>query len=230
MAKKKDNTEERIVAVEEALSSSEQFIEKNQKILTYVVGGVIVVILAFFGYNKYVMAPKEKAAEVAIFNAQQYFDQDSLDLALNGDGVNAGFLEIIDDYGSTKEGNLAKYYAGICYFNMGEYEESIDYLKKFSSEDQMVSSMALGAIGDAYMQLGDADKAVDYYLKAARKNVNDFIAPAFLVKAGWTYEVMGNWQNALDTYESIKKDFPKTKEAREIDKYIARTKAQLGQL
>ena len=230
MAKKKDNTEERIVAVEEALSSSEQFIEKNQKILTYVVGGVIVVILAFFGYNKYVMAPKEKAAEVAIFNAQQYFDQDSLDLALNGDGINAGFLEIIDDYGSTKEGNLAKYYAGICYFNMGEYEESIDYLKKFSSEDQMVSSMAMGAIGDAYMQLGDADKAVDYYLKAARKNMNDFIAPAFLVKAGWTYEVMGNWQNALDTYESIKKDFPKTKEAREIDKYIARTKAQLGQL
>ncbi len=230
MAKKKDNTEERIVAVEEALSSSEQFIEKNQKILTYIVGGVIVVILAFFGYKKYVMVPQEKAAEVAIFNAQHYFDQDSLDLALNGDGVNAGFLEIIDDYGSTKEGNLAKYYAGICYFNMGEYEESIDYLKKFSSDDQVVSSMALGAIGDSYMQLGDATKAVDFYLKAARKNVNDFTTPTFLVKVGWTYEVLGNWQNALDTYESIKKDFPKTKEAREIDKYIARAKAQLGQL
>ncbi|RLD56041.1 MAG: tetratricopeptide repeat protein, partial [Bacteroidetes bacterium] len=227
MAKKKDNTEERIVAVEEALSSSEQFIEKNQKILTYIVGGVIVIILAFFGYNKYVMAPQEKAAEIAIFNAQYYFDQDSLDLALNGDGVNAGFLEIIDDFGSTKGGNLAKYYAGICYFNLGEYEDAIDYLKKFSAEDQVVSSMALGAIGDSYMQLGDASKAVDFYLKAARKNVNDFVTPTFLVKAGWTYEVMGNWQNALDTYESIKKDFPKTKEAREIDKYIARAKAQL---
>ncbi len=230
MAKKKDNTEERIVAVEEALSSSEQFIEKNQKILTYIVGGIIVIILVFFGYKKYVMTPKEKAAEVAIFNAQYYFEQDSLDLALNGDGINAGFLEIIDDYGSTKEGNLAKYYAGICYLNKGEYETAIDYLNKFSASDQVLSSMALGAIGDSYMQLGDANKAADHYLKAAQKNKNDFVTPAFLVKAGWSYEVMGNWQKALDTYEGIKKDFPKTKEARDMDKYIARAKANLGEL
>ncbi len=230
MAKKKDNTEERIVAVEEALSSSEQFIEKNQQILTYIVGGVIVIILAFFGYKKYVMAPKEKAAEVAIFNAQYYFEQDSLDLALDGDGVNLGFLEIIDDYGSTKEGNLAKYYAGICYLNKGEYETAIEYLNKFSSEDQVLSSMALGAIGDSYMQLGDADRAVDYYIKAANKNKNDFVTPAFLVKAGWSYEIMGNWQKALDTYEGIKKEFPKAKESRDMDKYIARAKANLGEL
>ncbi len=230
MAKKKDITEERIVAVEEALSSSEQFIEKNQKILTYIVGGIIVIILVFFGYKKYVMTPKEKAAEVAIFNAQYYFDQDSIDLALNGDGINAGFLEIIDDYGSTKEGNLAKYYAGICYFNKGEYETAIDYLNKFSASDQVLSSMALGAIGDSYMQLGDANKAADYYMKAAQKNTNDFVTPAFLVKAAWSYEVMGNWQKALDTYERIKKEFPKTKEARDMDKYIARAKANLGEL
>lgn len=230
MAKKKDNTEERIVAVEEALSSTEQFIEKNQKILTYIVGGIIVIILVFFGYKKYVMAPKEKAAEVAIFNAQYYFDQDSIDLALDGDGINAGFLEIIDDYGSTKEGNLAKYYAGICYFNKGEYETAIDYLNKFSASDQVLSSMALGAIGDSYMQLGDANKAADYYMKAAHKNKNDFVSPAFLIKAAWSYEVMGNWQKALDTYEGIKKEFPKTKEARDLDKSIARTKANLGEL
>ncbi|NOX45921.1 MAG: tetratricopeptide repeat protein [Chlorobi bacterium] len=230
MAKKKDNTEERIVAVEEALSSSEQFIEKNQQILTYIVGAIILIILAFFGYKKYVMAPKEKAAEVAIFNAQYYFEQDSLDLALDGDGVNLGFLEIIDDYGSTKEGNLAKYYAGICYLNKGEYETAIEYLKKFSSDDQVLSSMALGAIGDSYMQLGDADKAVDYYIKAANKNKNDFVTPAFLVKAGWSYEIMGNWQKALDTYEGIKKEFPKAKESRDMDKYIARAKANLGEL
>ena len=230
MAKKKDITEERIVAVEEALSSSEQFIEKNQKILTYLVGGIIVIILVFFGYKKYVMTPKEKAAEVAIFNAQYYFDQDSLDLALNGDGINAGFLEIIDDYGSTKGGNLAKYYAGICYMNKGEYETAIDYLSKFSASDQVLSSMALGAMGDSYMQLGDANKAADFYVKAANKNRNDFVTPAFLVKAAWSYEVMGNWQKALDTYEGIKKDFPKTKEARDMDKFIARAKANLGEL
>lgn len=230
MAKKKDNTEERILAVEEALSSSEQFIEKNQKILTYIVGGIIIIILIFFGYKKYILAPKEKAAEIAIFNAQYYFDQDSLDLALNGDGINPGFLEIIDDYGSTKNGNLAKYYSGICYLNKGEYETAIDFLKQFGSDDQVISSMALGAIGDSYMQLGNADNALDYYLKAANKNINEFMTPAFLMKAGWSYEILGNWQKALDTYEGIKKEFPKAKETRELDKYIARAKANLGEL
>ena len=230
MVKKKDTTEERIVAVEEALSKSEQFIERNQKILTYVVGGIIVVILLFFGYKKYISGPKEKTAQSLMFTAENYFEKDSLDLALFGDGESYGFMDIIDDYGSTAAGNLAKYYSGICYLKKGEYEDAISYLKKFSGDDVIVPSMALGAIGDAYVQLDELEKAAKYYTDAANKNKNDFTTPTFLMKAGWTYEILGNWDKAKSSYEEIKKDYPRSREAREVDKYIARAKVELGEL
>jgi tetratricopeptide (TPR) repeat protein len=230
MAKKKDVSEERMEAVESALSRTEQFIESNQKIITYVVGGVIVIILLFFGYQKYILKPKEKTAQTAMFKAEYYFEKDSTDLALFGDGESIGFLDIIDDYGSTKAGNLAKYYAGVCYLSKGEYEEAIKYLKKFSGDDIIVAGMALGAIGDAYMQLGENEKAVSYYIDAANNEPNEFTTPAFLLKAGWAYESMGEWNKALKAYEKMKKDFPKARESRDADKYIARAKAELGEI
>jgi tetratricopeptide (TPR) repeat protein len=230
MVHKKDTTEERIEAVESALSRTEQFIESNQKILTYIIGGIIIVILLFFGFKKFISAPQEKKAQTAMFKAEYYFEKDSLELALDGDGESNGFLDIIDDYGSTKSGNLAKYYAGICYLNKGEYQKAIDYLKKFSGDDIIVSGMAFGAMGDAYMSLNNTTKAIDYYLKAADHNPNDFISPVYLLKAGWAYEVMGNWKEARSVYERIKKEFPQARETRDIDKYIARAKANLNEL
>ncbi len=230
MAKKKDSTEERIVAVEEALSKTEQFIENNQKIITYVVGGLIVIVLLFFGYRRFIQQPKEKSAEKAIYKAELYFEQDSLDLALYGDGENLGFEEIIDEYGGTKTGNLAQYYAGICYLNKKEYENAIDHLAKFESDDVFLQGMAYGAIGDAYLELGDADKAISYYLDAANYNENEFTTPPFLLKAGMVYEIENNWDEALATYERVKDDYPKSREARDIDRYIARAKAKLGEM
>jgi len=230
MAKKKDAAEERIEAVESALSKSEQFIENNQKIITYVIGGLIVMVLLFFGYKKYITNPKEKAANEAIFQAELYFEQDSLDLALVGDGESFGFLDVIDDYGATKAGNLAKYYSGVIYLNKGEYQNAIDYLKKFSGDDILVSTMALGAIGDAYMQLGEIEKAIGYYEDAAAHNANEVTSPAYLLKAGWAYEMQKNYKKALTSFEKIKIDFPKSREARDVEKYIARAKAQLGEL
>lgn len=230
MAKKKDNTEDRIVAVEEALSKTEQFIERNQRIITYVIGALIVVTLLVFGYRKFVTLPKEKAAQKAMYMPELYFEQDSLQLALNGAGESMGFLGVIDDYGSTSSGNLARYYAGICYLNLGDYEEAISHLKKFSGDDLIVPGMALGAIGDAYAQLGDMDEAVAYYLKAANENQNDFTSPTFLLKAGWAYETLKDYGRALEMFEKIKTEFPKSREARDIDKYIARAKANLGEL
>lgn len=230
MAKKKDATEDRIEAVESALSKSEQFIESNQKIITYVIGALIVVVLVFFGYNKYIASPKEKAANEAIFQAELYFEQDSLNLALVGDGESYGFLDIIDDYSSTKAGNLAKYYAGIIYLNQGEYDNAIEYLKKFSGDDIIVSAMAIGATGDAYMQKGETDKAASYYMDAASTNSNELSSPAFLLKAGWAYEMLDKNADALKAYEKIKADFPRAREAREVEKYISRAKANLGEL
>ena len=230
MVKKKDTTEERIVAVEEALSKTEQFIERNQKIITYVIGGLIVIVLLVFGFRKFVTQPKEKAGQKALFAAEYYFEQDSLDLALNGFGESIGFLGVIDDYGSTSAGNLAKYYAGICYLNLGEYEEAVDYLKKFDGDDLVSPAMALGAIGDAYMQMGEVEEAIGYYDRAAAKNENELSSPVFLLKAGWAYEMIEDHSSALECYEKIKIDFSTSREARDIDKYIARAKAHLGEI
>jgi tetratricopeptide (TPR) repeat protein len=165
-----------------------------------------------------------------MFKAEYYFEKDSLNLALEGDGENDGFLDIADKYSWTKSGNLAKYYAGLCYLNKGEYQKAIDYLKKFNSDDIIVSGMALGAIGDAYMSLNNSSKAVDYYLQAAEKNPNDFVSPVYMLKAGWAYEILKEWGKAKDIYERIKKEFPQAREARDIDKYLARAKANLGEL
>ncbi len=230
MAKKKDTTEERIVAVEEALSKTEQFIEKNQRIITYIIGGLIVVTLLVFGYRKFVSLPKEKAAQKALYIPQLYFEQDSLNLALNGAGESLGFLGVIDDYGSTDAGNLAQYYAGICYLNLGDYEEAIRHLKNFSGDDLIVPGMAKGAIGDAYMQLGDVDEAIRYYTQAAGAQANEFTTPTFLLKAGWACEVKEDYGKALELYDRIKTEYPKSREARDIDKYVARAKAYLGEL
>jgi tetratricopeptide (TPR) repeat protein len=230
MAKKKDNTEDRIVAVEEALSKTEQFIERNQRIITYVIGGLIVVTLLVFGYRKFVTLPKEKAAEKAMYLPELYFEQDSLEMALNGAGESMGFLGVIDDYGTTSSGNLAQYYAGICYLNLGDYEEAITHLKKFTGDDLIVPGMALGAIGDAYMQLGEVDDAISYYLDAANENRNEFTTPTFLLKAGWAYEINQDYDKALEMFEQVKTNFPKAREARDIDKYISRAKANLGEI
>ena len=180
MSKTGEHKEEKIFAVDEALGKSEQFIEKNQKVIMIVIGAIIVIVLGYIGYKKLYLGPKEKEAQGQMFMAQKYFEMDSLNLALNGDGNYLGFLSIIDDYGITKSGNLANYYAGMCYLKKGEFDNAIEHLKKFSSDDEFLSSLSLGAIGDAYMELGDNDKALDFYLKAAKNKENDFTSEGTL--------------------------------------------------
>lgn len=228
MAKKKDKTEENLTAVEEALSKSELFIEKNQKTLTIAVGIIVLLVLAFFGARRYYIEPRESEAKSLIYKAEQYFAQDSLNLALHGDGNYPGFLEIIDDYRWTRTSRLANYYAGIIFLKKGEFEEAIQHLKKFRSRDFLVQNMATAAIGDAYLELGKPERAVNHYLKASRRNVNDFTTPVFLMKAAQTYEHLGEWKKAIDIYERIKNDHFQTQEGREAEKYIARAQAMLN--
>ena len=229
MSKEKESkVEKNISAVEHALSNSELFIEKNQKMIMYVVAGIVIIIAGYIGFKKFYLAPEEKEAQAQMFWAERYFEKDSLNLALNGDGTNSGFLDIIDQYGITKSANLANYYAGMCFLKKGQFEDAINYLKKFDSDDMIVSSMAKGAIGDAYMELGDNEKAIENYIKAAKNN-NQFTAPIYLMRAGWTYENMENYEEALKVYERIQKEFFKSSESREIEKYIARAKGMLNQ-
>lgn len=212
--------DERLENVEEALSKTEQWIEDNQKLLWTILIAVLVVAFGVFGVTKY-MNKRNATASAQIFKAQQYFESEQYENALNGDGNNVGFLDIISDYGSTKTGKLAHYYAGISYMKLGNYQDAIEHLKKYTSNDQILAPMALGAIGDCYMELGDNQNAVSYYAKAARKNPNDFTSPMFLVKEGMTYEIMGNNGKALEAYKLLKKDYPLSNEAFDISRNIS---------
>ncbi len=223
--KKDDNLE----VVEHALSSTEHFIEHNQKSLTIVLVVIVVIVGIFLGYKRFIVSPKEKDAKNEIFAAEQYFEKDSFDLALNGDGNNLGFLDIINQYKITKPGKLARYYAGISYLKLGKYQQAIEQLKKFKLKDKLVNPMAQGAIGDAYAELGDEQEAIDYYLKAARENVNSFSTPIFLMKAAELMEASKDYRGAVDLYREIQTEYPESNEGRKIEKYIARAQAGLDQ-
>ena len=156
--------------------------------------------------------------------AQKYFDQDSIKKALNGDGNYPGFVQIIDDYKWTKAANLSHYYAGICYLKQGKFQDAIDQLKSFSGKDELVAPMAKGAIGDAYMELGQTDKAVSEYEAAANLRDNKFTTTVFLQKAAFAYEELKNYDKALELFNQIKTKYPNSMEASEVDKYIAKIK------
>lgn len=226
MSKDQKKKEDGFEQLEDALTNSEQFIEKNQKMIVNVIIVLIVIVGAYFGYHKFISEPKATEAANQIFGAQNYFEKDSFNLALNGDGNVLGFLEIIDKYGSTPSGNLANYYAGLSYLYTGDYENAIKYLKNFSSDDLLMANMAVSNIGDAYMQLGDYKKAAEHYNKAAGSKTNDFSTPLFLMKNGIALEKAGDYSGALKSYEKIEKEFPSSPEARDIEKYIER--AQLN--
>ena len=222
MSKKKVSDQDQYETVENALSKTEHYIEENQKSLTIIVVAIIIIVGGYLGYKRFVMTPKENEAQSQMWMAEQYFARDSFNLALNGDGNYLGFLDIIDEYSITKSANLANYYTGISYLHLGQYENAIEYLKQFESEDKMVTPIAFGAIGDAYMELGNFDDALIFYKKAVNESENNFTTPIYLMKVGFVYEKNEDLNKAFDTYKRIEKDFSNTAEGRQISKYIAR--------
>lgn len=228
MSKKRDidaKGDQRLENIEESLTRTEQFILQYQKYIGAVVVVVAIGILGYFAYQNYYIKPKEAEAQQQMFVAQRYFEADSLDKAIYGDGNALGFLDISDEFGMTKSGNLANYYVGISFLKKGDYSQAIDFLSKFNGEDHFVGPMATGAIGDAYMQLNDNAKAADYYVKAADQNDNDLTTPLFLKKAGETYELLGKYDEAIKVYTRIEEEYPKSNEARTIEKNIGRAQA-----
>ena len=223
----KNEGDERLESIESTLSNAELFIEKNQKAIIIVLAVLIVAVLAFFGVKKFYLEPREANAQSAIFHAEQYFEKDNFTSALNGDGNYLGFVDVINEFGGTKTANLAKYYAGICYLNTGDFNNAISYLKEFNGKDVMLTSMALGAMGDAYMELDNVAEAAQCYESASVKSANSFTSPMYLLRAGMAYEMVGNYQKAIDSYNKIKADYPTSNEAFSIEKYIARAQAEM---
>lgn len=224
---KKENQDNNAEALENALTRTEQYIENNQKSLTIIVLAIVLIVGAFLGYKRLYVAPMEKDAQSQIFAAEQYFERDSFNLALYGDGNYLGFIDIIDNYSSTKVGNLAHYYAGISYRGLGEYKEAINHLQRFSTSDRMIGSMAYGAIGDCFVQLDDLKQGAEYYEKAAKYGENEFSTPMYLMKAGLLYEDLEKYNKALKVYEAIKSDYSDSAEGKEIEKYITRVNLAL---
>ena len=212
---KKENNEvlpiENTDAINETLSKCEEFINNNKnKIFTVL--GVIVFLLLGFSIFSYIKSNQNNTAQEEMFQAVYYFEKDSLVQALNGDGNNYGFLEIIDEYGLSDAANLSKFYAGASYLKLGNYENAINYLDEFSSSDLLIQARAYSLIGDAYVEIGDYDNAIYYFKKASNENPNEFFTPSYLLKLAIVYEETGDLESALDTYEEIIEEFKNSPE------------------
>lgn len=222
MANKSTEKHNELENVEHVLTASEAFIEKYQKQLLIGVGVIVLIVLLALSFRNFYLEPRETAAQNEMYKAQDYFEKDSFKVALDGDGVNfIGFKEIASDYGLTSSGNLATAYAGICYYKMGQYDNAIKFLSQYDGDDTYFKTSVIGLTGDSYVDLGESSKAISYYEKAASMN-NAVLSPVYMKKAGLVYESLKKPADAEKMYTQIKEEYPKSSEASDIDKYIAR--------
>lgn len=222
MAETNNNQPDSGIDLGQGISKAEGYLQENKKSLTIIIGAIVVVVMGYFSYQKFIVEPANEEATTEMFTAEGYFKADSLDKALNGDGTYMGFIGIVDEYGSTKSGNLANYYAGVCYLRKGDWNNAIEYLSNYDAEDDITGALAYGGIGDAHLELKQNEEALKYYRMAVDYDNNMFTAPYFLMKVGFVQEMNKDFKSAVETYERIKKDYPKSTEAREIERYIVR--------
>jgi TolA-binding protein len=217
-------------ALDQSASKAEDFIAKNQKFILGSLLAVVVVVVGYFAYDKFIADPKQQEGAEELFVLQQNFQKavddtankaDSLyNLVLKGSEGKFGAIKIAEEYSGTNAGNLANYYAGIAYLNTGKYAEAVTSLEKFSSDDIMLSTLAKGAIGDAYAQQNKSKEALDFYLKAADASKNDFTRPRYLLKAAKTALALGNKADALKYFTDIKDNYDASPESQQIDALI----------
>lgn len=212
--------------VGEIFSRSEKFIEKYQKQIIIGVSAIIILVVAILGIRHGYLIPKEREAESEMFRGEDYFAQSQYKLALEGDSVGfIGFEAIIDQYGFTKSANLAKAYAGVCYYKLGDLDNALKYLKDFNASDMMISPAIVGLIGDCYVDQGKVEDGIGYFTKAASKADNELLSPIFLKKAGLAYESLKNYKKAMEAYTQIKEKYPNSLEGSVIEKYIDRVES-----
>lgn len=224
MAKKQQQpiVKDEPIALDVQLNKGEAFIEKNWKIISAILGAVIVIVLGTYLFKNY-MANREVEAQKAIAAAQTAFASQQFEQALNGDGNTKGFVKIIDEFGGTETANLAKLYAGLASAKLDKVDDAIKYLEDFSAkDDKMVSPTAIAALANCYVQKGDNEKGASMLIKAAEKADNDATSPVFLLQAGQIYESLGNNEKAVELYNKIKKQYFRSMLSQDIDKYIER--------
>ena len=225
MAKKDFKKEEQnLENVQDALNTTSAWIEANQNKLTWTIVAIALVVTGVLALNTYVIKPKAAEANNENAKAVVYFAQGNYELALNGDDAECiGFEAIANDNKCSQAGKLAALYAGVCYYQMGDYAAAAEYLAKFDAKDLNMDPAAAQLLGDTYVHLEDYAKAAKAFENAAASG-NEIIAPMSLKKLGFVQMELGNNKAALKAFESIKNDYPASAEAQDIEKYIALVK------
>ncbi len=220
MAKKENTNVEQSDAFEEKTNNSQAFISKNSKVLSGALAVIVIVVVAVFFY-KYFQKNKDQEARKDLFSAVFYFEKDSLDKALDGDGFSTeGLRYVYNEYKSTPSGNLAAYYIGAIHMQKGEYEDAIKYLKDFSSDDLLIQARAYALIGDAHFELEQYDNAITYLEKAANHRPNPQFTPTYLMKLALAYEEKEQYANAKNCYQRIVDEFENSSEVNNAKKYL----------
>ena len=211
--------QQQAAAQEQQVSKTEAFFEKNKKIIVGAVVAVIVIVAGAILLNNYYFVPRANEASTELAKSQDLFNQQQYDKAL------VGFQKVASDYSSTDAGNLAQLYIGLCQANLGKWQEAVNALESFSSKgDQMISPAAEGALGNAYANLNQLDKAVEHLKKAAKMADNNSLSPTFLIQAGEILESQGKKDEALQLYQQVKENYTQSMQYQSIDKYIERVK------
>ncbi len=210
--------------IENALNSTEQFLQKNSKTLLIALGVIVVVVAGFFGYKYLIVQPRMEKASEMMYVAEQYYAAENWDAALNGDGNSAGFVDVIDEYGSTAQGSLAAHYAGICYLKLGDMDSALEYLKKYDNTkgapNVIINAQNYGLQGDILVNRKEYKAASELYEKAIAAADNILVTPYYLKKAALVYEQLGDNASALAAYRRIADEFGASLEARDVEKYI----------
>lgn len=226
-------TAEVFSTLDSSASRTEQWVARNQNYILGVIGVIAVGVLGYLGYQQFIQQPREETASNELFYPLQYFRQaqqtdtgvDSLyTLALNGAEGKFGLVDIIDEYSGTEAANLARYAAGVSYLQLDQYEQAISYLEGYSSEDAILGAVSLGSIGDAFLELGQAGEALNYYEKALAHDTNDFTTPLYLQKAGLTALDMQEYDAALDYFSQIRDQYPQSAQASGVEALIGMAK------
>ena len=227
--KKQQKSDETLVDLIEVKDQAQSFVEKNQ---IWVFGALVAAVLVFgglFAFNNFFQAPKQLEAVDQMSQAQVQFARDSFALALtNPGGGYKGFVDIAEDYKGTKAGNLALYYAGICYLQVGEYAAALDYLNDYNPDGDVTPIMKYGAMGDAFAELNDLEKAMKYYKMALDAGENEFLVPYYLTKVGLLQEKNGQLKDAQSAFQEIKDDYPTYPGTVDAEKYLARVTGKIG--
>jgi TolA-binding protein len=209
------------------LANSDEFLQKNRNLLAGAAIAIVVVAAGIFGYNYYRDVKTEEAQNL-MYPAVYHFEADSLKKALDGDGANEGLLDITDDYGMTKAGNLANFYVGVAFLKQGKYDQAIERLKDFSSSDLLVQARAYALLGDAYMEKGNVGEAINYYQKAVDYKPNKFFTPGYLMKLALAQETNKDVQGAIESYQIIIDKYGNSGEAINAKKYKSKLEGLAG--